>query len=85
MFFDLHRQLGFPLGAKEALVNTYFEPSGRLPPILLDELNCQGNESSILECTFDPWGQHDCGGNEIAGVVCKQQQDKCLEDEVTQT
>ncbi|QQP49145.1 Serine protease 79, partial [Caligus rogercresseyi] len=46
-------------------------------PILLDEVDCIGNESSILDCKFDPWTQHDCTEKEWAGVSCKISQKEC--------
>ncbi|XP_068958306.1 scavenger receptor cysteine-rich type 1 protein M130-like [Petaurus breviceps papuanus] len=39
-------------------------------PIWLNNIHCKGNESSLLDCTADPWGQTDCGHKEDAGVRC---------------
>ena len=76
----LSRQVGFPLGAKEAIPGSHFgSGSGE---ILLDELDCKtGREGGIQECSFDPWKQHDCGDGEWAGVVCKVEEDSCKEDD----
>ena len=74
------RQLGFPLGAKEAIINSQFGSGSG--PILLDELSCQGNEDNLLQCQFSPWTEHDCSNKEWAGVVCKEQQEECHSDEV---
>jgi hypothetical protein len=30
-----------------------------------------GDESSLLECKFNPWREHDCSAKEHAGVVCR--------------
>lgn len=38
--------------------------------ILLDNVVCQGNETSLLECDTNPVGQHDCDHSEDAGVRC---------------
>ena len=74
------RQVGFPLGAKEAIPGSHFgSGSGE---ILLDELDClTGREGGIQECSFDPWKQHDCGDGEWAGVVCKVEEESCKEDD----
>ncbi|XP_052826276.1 deleted in malignant brain tumors 1 protein [Octopus bimaculoides] len=38
--------------------------------IWLDEVNCDGSESSIEQCDFDPWGVHDCAEDGEAAVNC---------------
>ena len=37
--------------------------------ILLDDMNCTGNENSIAECRHDR-GIHNCHPYEVAGVIC---------------
>lgn len=76
----LCRQLGFSLGAREAAINSRFGSGG--PRILLDELDCDGSESDVLDCRFDPWTKHDCSAKEWAGVVCKTKEEGCHHDEV---
>ncbi|KAL3870551.1 hypothetical protein ACJMK2_038604 [Sinanodonta woodiana] len=39
--------------------------------ILLDNVKCYGNETSIVNCRHNPWGLHDCGHHEDAGVDCQ--------------
>ncbi|TSK22608.1 Neurotrypsin [Bagarius yarrelli] len=39
-------------------------------PILLDGVQCTGNELSLEECPHTPWGQHNCDHMEDAGVSC---------------
>jgi hypothetical protein len=74
------RQLGFTLGAKEALGNSHFGDGSGV--ILLDELDCTtGDEAGILECKFDPWTEHDCKEGEWAGVVCKTSEESCDDEE----
>ena len=36
----------------------------------MDELQCSGTESSLGDCQFDGYGQHDCDHTEDAGVIC---------------
>ncbi|KFV82523.1 Macrophage receptor MARCO [Struthio camelus australis] len=38
--------------------------------IWLDDVNCKGNEHSILDCAKRSWGTHNCSHNEDAGVEC---------------
>lgn len=37
----------------------------------MDEVSCQGNETSLKECEFAGWGVSDCSPEEVVGVVCK--------------
>ncbi|XP_048587199.1 deleted in malignant brain tumors 1 protein isoform X2 [Nematostella vectensis] len=39
--------------------------------IWLDNVQCSGRESSIDYCAHKPWGKHNCGHHEDAGVVCE--------------
>ena len=38
--------------------------------ILLDNVQCTGNEVSIFSCTHNMIGSNDCSHNDDAGVVC---------------
>ena len=44
--------------------------------IFMDDLNCKGNESSILDCPYNGWGRHNCGHHQDAGVQCTSDGDK---------
>lgn len=39
-------------------------------PILLDEVECSGNELSLDQCKKSDWGQQNCDHIEDAGVSC---------------
>ncbi|XP_077367551.1 SH3 domain-binding glutamic acid-rich-like protein 2 isoform X2 [Festucalex cinctus] len=46
----------------------YFGHAG--DQIWLDDVQCTGNEMSILKCSHRPMGSNNCGHSEDAGVVC---------------
>jgi hypothetical protein len=41
-------------------------------PIMLDDLNCNGNETDISECPSRGWLTNDCSHSEDAGVSCSE-------------
>ncbi|XP_037627923.1 deleted in malignant brain tumors 1 protein-like [Sebastes umbrosus] len=41
-------------------------------PILLDDLQCTGNETSLTACPHRGLGNHNCAHREDAGVICEE-------------
>lgn len=70
----LCRELGFNMGAAEVKPNSYYPVNPNLPgetAFMMDEVKCNGNETSLKECEFNGWGVSDCGTQEAVGVICK--------------
>ncbi|NXH11566.1 DMBT1 protein, partial [Bucco capensis] len=73
--WDLHeaevvcRQLGCGV-AEAAPGRAFFGPGDGL--IWLDGVICTGMEGAITECTFKPWGVHNCNHGEDASVMCSE-------------
>uniref|UniRef100_A0A8D9F791 Neurotrypsin n=1 Tax=Cacopsylla melanoneura TaxID=428564 RepID=A0A8D9F791_9HEMI len=73
------RELGFNMGAAETY--TFNQPlssnGSKSLPVLMDEVECIGNETSLRDCDFNGWGIHDCGPEEVAGIICSMPGMKC--------
>ncbi len=41
--------------------------------IFLDNLNCVGNETRLIDCPHNGVGVHNCDHSEDAGVVCQSE------------
>ena len=61
------RQLGYPSAVSAPHSARFGQGSGK---IWLDDVQCQGNETSIVNCRHRPWGVHNCGHHEDASVIC---------------
>ena len=49
------------------MLTMFFSGTGR---IWLDELDCNGTELSLDECSHGGWGVVDCGHKEDVGIIC---------------
>ena len=57
-------------GAEFAPRNAFYGPGSASMPILLDNVKCRGDESTIAACRHNGWRQNDCDHSEDASVVC---------------
>ncbi|XP_066153611.1 uncharacterized protein [Euwallacea fornicatus] len=78
----LCKELGFPLGALEVKGNSHYAKSleEKNTLYMMDDIECFGNETSIMQCNFAGWGIHNCADNEIAGVICRTPEESCRPD-----
>ena len=63
----LCRELDYP-EASSAPHSAFFGQGSGL--IWLDDVNCQGNESSIESCSHNGWNVINCGHHQDASVIC---------------
>ncbi|KAL8562352.1 hypothetical protein ACOMHN_066066 [Nucella lapillus] len=66
------RQLNYTGSVGVPLTNACFTNGTGNPnlPILLDNVDCQGNEPAVSACVHKPWGHNNCHHREDAGVMC---------------
>ncbi|NXN97265.1 HIPL1 protein, partial [Rhinopomastus cyanomelas] len=66
------RQLGFPYMVRASKKAEFGE--GTSLRILLDDVQCTGQETTLLECSHADVGTHNCSHEEDAGVVCSREE-----------
>ncbi|NXT51417.1 HIPL1 protein, partial [Pluvianellus socialis] len=66
------RQLGFPYVERASKKAEFGE--GTSLRILLDDVQCSGEEKTLLECNHADVGTHNCSHEEDAGVVCSREE-----------
>ncbi|NXY73827.1 HIPL1 protein, partial [Glareola pratincola] len=66
------RQLGFPYVVRASKKAEFGE--GTSLRILLDDVQCSGQEKTLLECDHADIGTHNCSHEEDAGVVCSREE-----------
>ena len=60
-------QLGFGPAAATFPSAAFGEGTG---PIQLDDVECTGDESKLIDCPASDLGEHNCGHQEDASVMC---------------
>ena len=61
------RQLGFRYALRADWYQRYGQGAGA---IFLDDIDCLGNEPSLMSCRHEGVGNHNCHHSEDAGVRC---------------
>lgn len=61
------RQLGCGAAVSAHGMARFGEGNGN---IVLDDVNCAGNESLLGQCKHRAWGEHNCQHSEDSGVIC---------------
>jgi deleted-in-malignant-brain-tumors protein 1 len=64
------------LGYKAAEVAIQYIEGETTRKMLLDVVQCSGNEKSIAKCAHNGWGKYSCTNKGLAGVVCQVKQGK---------
>ena len=66
------RALGYPSAITAPTHARFGKGTGE---ILLDNVDCKGDEPSIERCSHSGWNEHNCGHHEDASVICSSKYD----------
>ena len=64
------RELGYPGALGYSCCAAYGRGSGA---IWLDDVDCDGTEASLYDCSHLGFGVHDCGHDEDVGIACESE------------
>ena len=61
------RQLGYPVAIRKSTGAEFGRGTGQ---IWLDNIECTGDEKTLVECSHRGWGVNSCDHSKDAGIVC---------------
>ena len=68
--YELYHKLSLDVTVTATIRANFGEGTGL---ILLDDLQCSGEESNLFDCVHRGIGRHNCRHTEDAGVICKRE------------
>ena len=63
--------------AISAKSDAFYRQGNGTARVWLDDVNCDGNELAITNCSHSGWGVEDCGHHKDAGVECSAPIGEC--------
>ena len=64
------KMMGYTYGIYSSAYKQVSIATARNAKMHLDNVVCQGSETSITQCTHSGWGNENCGHSEAVGVRC---------------
>lgn len=72
------KSIHYFINAREGSKTLYGQPFGRgTGPVHMNGVECQGNESSILQCNHRGWRKYPCDHSRDATVNCTSYRSMC--------